>query len=133
MTDATVTNIRSQDGVSAPEMLERIPGLTYRQLDYWTRAGRIQALPGRSGSGNYRRYSEQQAALTARLHRLVVYGFTLNAAEQLAKDRRFVLDAISMLTAIYSELFAMEDKTRPHTHAQGSEQDYKAQPDGDGA
>jgi DNA-binding transcriptional MerR regulator len=125
MTDATVTNIRNTDGVSAPEMLERIPGLTYRQLDYWTRAGRIQALPGRSGSGNYRRYSEQQAALTARLHRLVMYGFTLNAAEQLAKDRRFVQDAINMLIDINRELQA------PHEHAKGSEQDYKAQHDED--
>src|SRR4249920_3247823 len=96
------------NGVGSLEVLERISGLTYKQLDFWTAAGRVKALPGRTGSGNYRRYSEDQVQLIARIHRLLTYGFTLNTAEQLAKSPEKVTDAMRMLTAIHIELFNLE-------------------------
>ena len=133
MTDATVTNIRSTEGLSATEVLERIPGLTYRQLDFWTRTERIKALPGPKGSGNYRRYSEDQVAIAGRMYRLLVYGFNFNVAEQLAKSREIVEDAINMLRQIYTEMLTEQINKQIHQHATGSEQDYRARPDGEGA
>jgi DNA-binding transcriptional MerR regulator len=52
-----------------------LAGISYRQLDYWTRTGHA---PGesrrRTGSGNRRRWSERQAAVLAVMARLVETG-----------------------------------------------------------
>lgn len=77
-----------QTSLTASEVLEHIPGLTYRQLDFWNRTGRIQPIPGKSsGSGYHHRYTPDQVAVISRMYRLLNLGFNLNAAHQVATNR----------------------------------------------
>jgi DNA-binding transcriptional MerR regulator len=107
---SNVTHLPQQHGLTASEVLEQIPGLTYRQLDFWSRSGRIQPLPGKSGSGHYHRYTPQQVAIISRMYRLVNLGFTLDAAHQIATDRptaERVLRGVS--TIVIEHTFSEDD------------------------
>lgn len=42
-------------------------GITYRQLDHWTRRGYLHAEPGPSGSGTARRYAWREVEIAAAL------------------------------------------------------------------
>ena len=81
--------------MNAGQLLERLPGLTYRQLDRWTNAGYLRATQAGEGAGHARDYSAEEvrvAALRVRLH-----GAGLNvassprAARALAAGRSAVL------------------------------------------
>ena len=49
-----------------------IAGVSYRQLDYWIRAGLITLLhPGRGGSGNHRSLTRREVMLTACVARVM--------------------------------------------------------------
>ncbi|MEV3927184.1 MerR family transcriptional regulator [Actinomadura coerulea] len=81
--------------MNAGELLDRLPGLTYRQLDRWTSAGYLRATQAGEGAGHARDYSAEEvrvAALMVRLH-----GAGLNvasshrAARALAAGRSAVL------------------------------------------
>lgn len=72
-----------QDGYSSPEIIA-LTGITYRQLDYWTRCRRI----GRDlapGSGNARRYTEADLHLIRAVAALLEVGFTVPAAFDVAR------------------------------------------------
>lgn len=68
-------------------------GVTYRQLDYWTRTGRVPVADGSPtpGSGSQRHYTVATAVLmrALRLASDVGRGPTLSAAGGLLFDRRF--------------------------------------------
>lgn len=42
------------------ETLDRVPQITYRQLDYWLRCGSISAAVSARGSGSRRQFTEEQ-------------------------------------------------------------------------
>ena len=111
----TVTDIRDWtkprgecDGVSSQEILEANPGMTYRQLDYWVATKRVRchlhALDGstisyRDGqsSGYQRCYPPDQAAIAARMYRLVQLGIEVQAAYRIASD-------LQVSTRLFEEL-----------------------------
>lgn len=90
---------QKQDGsLTASEVLEAIPGLTYRQLDFWTRTKRIHALPGKAGSGRYRRYAPDQVEVARRMHKLLGLGFDFRTAHMLAHSQLHLHKTIFELT-----------------------------------
>lgn len=61
----------------------RLANVTYRQLDYWTRTGRLEASrrPARgTGGGNERLYTRDDVLRAALLSQLLAAGLQLDAA-----------------------------------------------------
>lgn len=87
---ATVTLIHQKQaedspaGYTGPETC-LLAGITYRQLDYWTRTGYLQTLSGQRGSGNPRRYSRVEVDVARTGKRLLDAGFGVDAALKLAR------------------------------------------------
>lgn len=66
-----------EEGYRAPEA-QRITGITYRQLDYWTRTGLVTpSVKDARGSGSQRLYSFQDLATLKVIKRLLDTGLTL--------------------------------------------------------
>lgn len=61
-----------------------LTGVTYRQLDHWTRTGRIvgPSVEVGRGSGHSRVFSEEDVVEVAVLARLLIAGLSLGAAHQ---------------------------------------------------
>lgn len=106
---SNVTHLPQREGLTASEVLDAVPGLTYRQLDFWSRTGRIQPLPGKHGSGHYHRYTSEQVRVIGRMHRLVMLGFTLDAAHHIATDRKTAEQALRGISTIVIEHTFNED------------------------
>ena len=67
----------SEEGFRAPEA-KRIAGITYRQLDYWTRTGLVTpSVNDAHGSGTQRLYSFQDLATLRVIKRLLDTGLSL--------------------------------------------------------
>ncbi len=67
----------SEQGFRAPEAV-RIAGVTYRQLDYWTRTGLVTpSIKDAHGSGSQRLYSFQDLATLKVIKRLLDTGVSL--------------------------------------------------------
>jgi DNA-binding transcriptional MerR regulator len=67
----------SEHGFRAPEA-RRIAGITYRQLDYWTRTGLVTpSVRDAHGSGSQRLYSFQDLATLRVIKNLLDTGLTL--------------------------------------------------------
>ena len=67
----------SEQGFRAPEA-RRIAGITYRQLDYWTRTGLVTpSVRDAHGSGTQRLYSFQDLAALRVIKNLLDTGLTL--------------------------------------------------------
>lgn len=64
----------------------RVSGVTYRQLDYWIRTGRINIDQPLPGSGCRRDYPATEMAIAARMRKLLDGGLSLAAATQVARD-----------------------------------------------
>lgn len=56
---------------TSAEVMAAIPGLTYRQLDYWTRTGVIAAVTDLPGSGIARGYTHDEVVVAALVAALV--------------------------------------------------------------
>lgn len=79
-------------------------GLTYRQLDYWTRKGYIHATASNPGSGHYRTWPEAEQRIAERMARLIKAGFRVDAAAVAA--RTFVNDqANEAAPGVYVSIF----------------------------
>lgn len=100
---------KRSDSLTVAEILEAVPGLTYRQLDFWNRTGRIQPQPGKTGSGIYRRYTPHQVKIISRIYRLIQLGFTLDAAHQIATDRVTAQKVLTGVSNIVIEHVAEEE------------------------
>jgi len=72
--------------VTGPAVAKR-SGITYRQLDYWTRKGWLRASRGTAmpGSGHQRAYTEHEAQVATRMGRLVHDGVSPERAAHLAR------------------------------------------------
>ena len=62
-------------------------GVTYRQLDHWTRAGYLHDDRTRPGSGHHRTWSDTELQVAERMGRLVRAGLTLHAAHKAARGQ----------------------------------------------
>ena len=84
------------DGLGARQVLEAVPGLTYRQLDYWTRTGRLRAhqhnasgtrlLNEERGRGHAACWPQFEIEIARRMILLIGAGFTIDAAATIADD-----------------------------------------------
>jgi len=71
---------------SAADILDTTPGLTYRQLDWWTVRGYINATTNRPGYGMHRCWDADEAAVIARAVRLIDLGVTASKAITAARN-----------------------------------------------
>lgn len=68
------------------EMRAEVPGLSFRQLDYWTRKGYLTSVDGGRGSGSQRHWSEQERDVARVMLRLMkAMGSTATAAGYVAR------------------------------------------------
>lgn len=73
--------------VSSQHMMNRC-GITYRMLDYWTRAGYLTLKPdedGRTGSGVNRMWPESEIPVATAMARLTAEGLAVNRAAVIAR------------------------------------------------
>lgn len=94
------------DGLNYAEVLARIPGLTYRQLDYWTRTDRIHAIDRGpfARSGVDRCWPPDQVTIAARIFKLQTRGIKdVDTAKAIATNRGVLLELMSELTKIEAE------------------------------
>jgi hypothetical protein len=62
-------------------------GITYRQLDFWTRAGYLHAMPGTGqGTGSSRRFAPDEVEVCCRMAALVNIDIAVPAASQIARQ-----------------------------------------------
>lgn len=67
------------------EEFERRAGVTYRQLDYWTRKGFLRSSNGEVGVGHRREWPASEARVGRLMVRLVRAGFKVPDAERIAR------------------------------------------------
>lgn len=80
-----MTTVPAVDGVTSRALIVAA-GITYRQLDHWTRRGHLSPLPGPGGTGHYRRYPVAAVHEARLLGQLVRLGFRdLDVAADLAR------------------------------------------------
>ena len=106
---ATVTPINGTqlhcDGHGWQEILEANPGPTYRQLDFWTRAGYLQPCQHVvRGTGNSRHWPVDQADLASRMHDLTNMGFAPGRAHTRATDPHQLAWTIQHLQNLLKEI-----------------------------
>jgi hypothetical protein len=92
---ATVTPIRSRvpdesrevgEGLTGPQVCV-LAGITYRQLDHWTRTGTLHAIgEDTPGTGSRRGYSEAEARIAGYIKKLLDAGFMVRAAAETARQ-----------------------------------------------
>lgn len=69
--------------ISGPD-LAQAAGISYRQLDYWTRTGVLSCVEASPGSGFVRAYPISQVAFARLLKQLLDGGMNLRASVDLA-------------------------------------------------
>lgn len=74
--DQIATAVESPEGVPSGDVVERT-GVSYRQLDTWTRAGYLLTTHGGHGSGDRRRYAPREV-VKARMMRSLTTLFTMS-------------------------------------------------------
>lgn len=106
-------------GLRWPEIHERFPHLSYRQIDYWSRNGRLTPHQHdvygttitdreRFQSGHVNCWPTDQVAALGRYNQLARYGLKGDQIIALASDRQALLELISTLTKIDAELAELE-------------------------
>jgi len=102
-TDAVEAGCETTSAVRALSAAEQA-GITYRQLDHWTRQGWIKAEPRIArrldwppGSGHPRSYPQVEVEIAGRMGRLVKAGVTARVAAQVARRGDVVTETILYL------------------------------------
>ena len=110
-------------GLGRTEILQRIPGLTYRQLDWWTRngwlanhqhdaQGRVIPRPGDPRPGWRACWPLDQVRLLERMFILTQCGLHVEYAATIAADRVELTKMIKHLTKMECDLLEEEQQTR---------------------
>lgn len=78
-------------GVTAKQMLE-LTGVTYRQLDHWSRPGRpggriLRPIQHATGAGHPRRWTAHDASVARCIAGLTALGIDLEVAARIARER----------------------------------------------
>ncbi len=76
--------MRESSGVTVGHEDMTRGGASYRQIDYWTRIGYLQALDN-SGTGHPRRWPLAERDIAGVMHRLVQAGITPAVAHRIAR------------------------------------------------
>ena len=79
--------------MNAPELVDTA-GITYRQLDYWTRRGYLRAAEANPGCGRDRQYSPDETAVARRMGGLGGAGLTVESAAAIARGDRAAISAL---------------------------------------
>jgi hypothetical protein len=91
------------DGLSAAQVLARVPGLNYRRLHTWTASHHLKFHThdpdGDTGPGIPYCGPPEEVAAAARMLRLIDLGFTLAAATDLAHDPEKLSHAAAALAS----------------------------------
>lgn len=69
-------------------------GMTYRQLDYWTRQGYLHCDNPTPGSGTRRTWPAEQLAVASVMAVLVAAGLTVEAAHHAARNDGWLTDEV---------------------------------------
>jgi DNA-binding transcriptional MerR regulator len=78
--------------MTSADLLARVPGLTYRQLDHWCSRGYIQPDKAHPGSGRQRQFGADEVRVIRAMHELVANGVLPAAAARLARSDRPVIE-----------------------------------------
>lgn len=103
------------DTVGSTELM-RAAGMTYRQLDYWTRRGVLFADHPTPGSGAQRVYPADEVPVACALVRLMAAGLPLDMAAELARrpiPAEGARDAVrvgrGVVLCLYPDLWQVDD------------------------
>lgn len=96
-------------------------GVSYRQLDYWIRAGYVHSLREKTGSGNPRTLDDREIVVVQKMIRLIRAGFTVESAAIAA--RRMAFDEVSVTTLPGGVTIMMEDQGGGTTEAQAMQEE----------
>jgi hypothetical protein len=80
----TLPPAESYSGPTLPDLAAI--GVTYRQLDYWVRTGRIRVDEPTPGSGQRRTWPDGELEVAARIGRLLKAGLSLAEAAHVARN-----------------------------------------------
>lgn len=72
-------------------------GLTYRQVDFWSRKGYLRASNADCGSGRERHWPASELPVAATMHRLVKAGLTVKAAHVVARGQGELAPGVTVL------------------------------------
>lgn len=72
-------------------------GLTYRQLDYWTRVGYLRPVDPTPGSGGAREWPELEVEVAGVIVRLLRAGLRLDVAARAAREQAYDRDGHVLL------------------------------------
>lgn len=77
-----------------------LPGISYRQLDYWCRQGYLKAATG--GTGQRRTWSSAELSIAQRMALLVRAGMVAESAAQVARDTITAgIDTVTLLPGLH--------------------------------
>lgn len=79
--------------MNAMELAEHA-GVTYRQLDHWTRLGYLHPSNPNCGTGRHREYPPSEVRLACRLGRLVYAGVSLAIAYEVAQGEPKAVESL---------------------------------------
>lgn len=77
--------------------LSPVPGVSYRQLDYWASRGLLHPDNGNPGTGSSRQWSPAELAVAETMGRLVNAGLTVAAAHKVARGTRNLAPGVWIL------------------------------------
>lgn len=83
-------------------------GLSYRQLDYWTRRGYLKPVEDNPGSGRERHFTAWETGVARRMGGLVEAGLTVETASAIARgDSSAAARLLRTIALIVDELHLM--------------------------
>lgn len=75
-------------------------GLTFRQVDYWTRQGYLRTVDSQvDGTGRPREFQSTELQIALRMRDLVECGFSPSAAHRLARGDRELMAKLDLTLA----------------------------------
>jgi DNA-binding transcriptional MerR regulator len=102
-----------EQGFRVPEVLKLV-GVTYRQLDYWTRTSLVQAsVREAGGSGTQRLYSFTDVLELKAIKRMEDMGLSLQKIRKAVKNLRDILNKAPHSVSLASDgntMYAVEDE-----------------------
>lgn len=85
--NANLKLINPDDAYVTAPYLAQAAGITYRQMDYWTRTGLLESLAvDRSGSGHPRIYSPEQVKRATAVRALLEAGMRLEVVRTIIDE-----------------------------------------------
>lgn len=105
------------DGYVTSVAFLRLPGMTYRKLDYWTRTHVLHAAADHVGSGYKRLWPADEVGVCAAILRLCSAGIALDVAARIARKPRplagsfeVVADlAVGLRLVLFAELWQVPE------------------------